>query len=595
MKILNKQISLLNTFDMKKFKEYPKTIFVLFAGLMFVLASCMDHLDYQPKGVVTEDDLDNPEGAELLVTAAYAQLGSSDWGFASHTTNWLYGSVRSDDAYKGGGSTADQGGMDRYERFQFILTDQGEQHNVWIAFYEAISRANRALALINTLDEVEYPLKIERQAEMRFLRAHNYFRLVMFFKNVPWIDEIVELDEIPTISNREFTQDELWDKIAEDFQFGVDNLPEVQNQVGRASSVAAAAYLARTRLFQAYEQDELHNVVNINNSHLEEVIQMADFVINSGKHDLAGDYAENFLAEYDNGPESVFAIQHSQDDGTEEGRLNFEHGLNYNMAPGYGCCWFHVPSHNMVNAFQTSDEGLPLFNTFNNVMISAPEDYIENNFDPRLSHTVGIPGHPYKYDPEFIYSTSWARAPEIYGHHSNMKDVQHPESSALRPFGPFFGSTKNVDIIRYSEVLLMKAEALIELNRENEALPYINEIRERAANSTSRVLNADGSEPATYNVQTYQPGVNIDWNQSNAREALRWERRLEYAMESWRFFDLVRWGIAAETLNSYFDVERTRRSFLNDALFQKNRDEYLPIPQQEIDLSEGLYQQNPNY
>lgn len=593
--MLNKNNSLKSLVNMKNITEYPIIKLVLLAGFMMVLYSCDDHLDYQPKGVVTEDDLQNPEGAELLVTAAYAQLGNSDWAFASHTTNWLYGSVRSDDAYKGGGSTADQGGMDRYERFRFILNDQGEQHNVWIAFYEAISRANRALALINTLDESVYPLKVERQAEMRFLRAHSYFRLVMFYKNVPWIDENAENVDIPTISNREFTQDELWNKIAEDFQFGVDNLPDSQTQVGRASAVSAAAYLARTRIFQAYEQDENHNVVNINNSRLEEVVQLTDYVINSGKHRLAEDYAENFLAEYDNGPESVFAIQHSQDDGTEEGRLNFEHGLNYNMAPGYGCCWFHVPSHNMVNAFQTSDDGLPLFDTFNDGMISAPEDYIENNFDPRISHTVGIPGHPYKYDSEFIYSAGWSRAPEIYGHHSNMKDVQHPDSPALRPFGPFFGSTKNVDIIRYSEVLLMKAEALIELGRENEALPYINMIRERAANSTERVLNADGSEPASYNVQTYQPGVNINWNQSTAREALRWERRMEYAMESWRFFDLVRWGIAAETLNNYFEVERTRRSFLNEAFFQQNRDEYLPIPQQEINLSEGLYQQNPGY
>ena len=185
---------------MNKIKEFPVIKLVMFVSLFIILYSCSDTLDYQPKGVVTEADLQGPEGAELLATAAYAQLGNSDWAFASHTTNWLYGSVRSDDAYKGGGSTADQGGMDRYERFRFILNDQGEQHNVWIAFYEAISRANRALALINTIDEADYPLKVERQAEMRFLRAHNYFRLVMFYKNVPWIDENVENDEIPSIS-----------------------------------------------------------------------------------------------------------------------------------------------------------------------------------------------------------------------------------------------------------------------------------------------------------------------------------------------------------------------------------------------------------
>ena len=578
-----------------KLISYKHFVTIVLAVFCLGIMSCENHLDYEPKGIVNQSDVQDADGAELLVTAAYASLGNSDWQ-TSHSTNWLYGSVRSDDAYKGGGSTADQGEIDRYERFSFILVDQGYQHRAWQHLYMAISRANRALNVIKTLDESEYPLKTEREAEMRFLRAHNYFRLAIFFKNIAWIDDAVEVEEISNVSNREFTQDEIWDKIAAEFQFAMDNLPDEQQQVGRVSAVAAAAYLARVRLYQAYEQDEQHNVVNINSNRLEQVVAAADYVINSGQHSLYDDYAKNYITEFDNGPESIFAIQRSVDDGTGGGgRMDYDHGLNYNMSPRYGCCWFHVPSHNVVNAFKTSDKGVPLFDSYNSEMVDEPSDYLENNFDPRLSHTVGIPGHPFKYDPDFIYDESWARAPEIYGTHSVMKDVQHPDNADTRAWGPFWGSGKNTDILRYSDVLLFKAEALIELGRQSEALPLINMIRNRSANSTDRVRYADGTAPVNYNIQPYQDGVNINWTQENAREALRWERRLEFATESWRFFDLVRWGVADEVLNEYFEVERTRRSFLQDAFFQKNKNEYLPIPQQEIVLSEGLYQQNPGY
>ena len=582
---------------MRNFKFTTLSTAFAWVVLAVVSYSCTEnYLDVKPQGVVSFDDIDNPEGAELLATAAYASLGNDARDFSSYSVNWLWGSIRSDDAYKGGGSTADGGARVHYELFSTIRNDLLPQHRAWIRLYEAVSRANSALSVINDLDQAEYPMKVQRQAEMRFLRAHFYFRLAIIYKNVPWIDETVAEEDYLTISNRELTQDQLWEKIAEDFQFARDNLPDIQEQVGRASAVAAAAYLARTRLYQAYEQDEQHNVVNINATRLEQVIEAADYVINSGKHSLFDDYAKNFLWEYENGTESVFAIQYSIDDGTPNGgRLDYAHGLTYNMSPEYGCCWFHVPSNNMVNAFKTGADGLPLNDTFNDEIVDDSLDYFNNSFDPRLSHSVGIPGHPFKYDPEFIYQEGWARAPEIYGYHSAMKEIQHFSSPSYRPYGPFHASSKNYDIIRYDDVLLMKAEALIELGRHSEALPIINMIRNRAANSTDRISYANGLPPANYNIEPYQDGVNINWTQENAREALRWERRLEFAMEGWRFFDLVRWGIAAEVLNDYLEIERSRRLHLNVAQFQKNKNEYVPIPEQEIVLSEGLYQQNPGY
>jgi hypothetical protein len=215
--------------------------------------------------------------------------------------------------------------------------------------------------------------------------------------------------------------------------------------------------------------------------------------------------------------------------------------------------------------------------------------------DPRIDHTIGIQGHPFKYNPNILYNHSWERIAALYGGFGNMKEQQEATSPSFKKVGPFFGSAKNIDIIRYADVLLWKAEALIELNRFNEALPLINQVRTRAKNSTQRTRFANGTAPSNYRANEYAPGVNITWNQANARKALQWERRLEFAMESPRFFDLVRWGIAAETLNAYLAVEKTRRTFLSAAAFTKGRDEYFPIPQREIDFTKGLYKQNPGY
>lgn len=557
------------------------------------LCSCKHYLDYVPAGTVTADFLNNPQGAELLVTAAYASLGNGDE--YSSVSDWIWGGIRSDDAYKGGASTGDQTQLDQLERFSFITVDQSYIQNVWINNYAAIARANAALKVINNLTVDQYPLKAQRQAEMRFLRAHFYFWLVENFKNVPWIDETLTSSEIENVSNRKFNRDSLYDKIAADFQFGVDHLPEIQSQVGRPTRFAAEAYLAKTRLYQAYVQDDLNNAVSINPSRLEEVIALTNSVIGSGRYKLNDDFAENFLYEYENGPESIFAIQFSKNDGTPIGREDWSHNLNYSMAKVYGCCSFSRPTDNLVNAFKTGKDGLPLFDSYNDSVVSGPQSFIDNSFDPRLDHTVGIPGHPFKYNPALICDSTWGRAAEVYGYYSTMKEIMPPGSPALVRNGSRFGSEKNLDILRYDDILLWKAEALIELGRQAEALPLINQIRERAANSTGRLKMADGSSISNYNIQLYIDGVNCNWTQDYARKALRWERRLEFAMEDSRFFDLVRWGIAAETLNSYFKVESTRHPFLKTAQFQKNRNEYLPIPQNEITLSKGLYQQNPGY
>lgn len=564
-------------------------IILLIISTLF--SGCKKFLDYSPKGTLTEDQLKQANQVNNFVTAAYASLGN-DYNDAPISSMWVWGSMRSDDAYKGGGGVANRTEYNQLEQYNLITVTHTSSNIVWNILYNGIARVNTALKGLENLTETEFPLKKQRQGEMRFLRGHFHFILKQLFKNIPFADDKTANDSLRYVSNRQYTNDQLWNKIAEDFQFAVDNLPPDQTEKGRANKYSAFAYLAKVRLYQAYEQDEQHKVVNINQQRLNEVVALTDNLINSGKYNLFDDFAKNFTFEFENGIESIFAVQYSINDGTSAGRLNMGTNLNYNMAAQYGCCWFHVPSQNLVNSFKTDANGWPMFNTFNDTEMKDSIDFRTNSVDPRLDHTVGIPGHPFKYKTDFIYQRVWARVPEVYGYFSTMKEVSPPDCSCLQKVGPYFGSSKNTDIIRYDDVLLMKAEALIELGRHVEALPIINQIRVRAKNSTGRLKYANGTFASNYRIEPYSSS---NWTHDFARQASRWERRLEFAMESPRFFDLVRWGIAAETLNGYLTVEKTRYSFLQNASFTKGRDEYLPIPQAQINLTEGLYKQNPGY
>lgn len=580
--------------------KYINKIFTGVIVILFLFSCSNDFLEYEPQGVLSGDNVATAENAESLVIAAYAGIGNEEM-IGPLTNQWVYGSVRSDDAYKGGGGRGDVDVIDKYEQYYLTIPDMGDMMapRTWTNFYKAISRANFALSVINEIPDAEYSDKTLRQAELRFLRAHSHFMLKLIFKKIPYITEELTQEEKLLVSN-DIPNEELWNKIAEDFLFAYNNLPQSQEQIGRADRNAAAAYLAKLRLYQAYEQNDQHQVTTINSSRLQEVIGYVDEITGS----LEPDFGYNFLYGFDNGPESIWAVQFSVNDGTTVGRLGFVTGLNSPHGnPLYGCCGFHLASQNMVNAFQTDDNGLPLLDTFNDSDIfdtvetdgtSTPSPGL--TIDPRLDHTVGIPGRPFKYrntlneNGDMIYNFSWARDPGVYGYFGNMKEQQAPDCSCYVKEGPFIGTSKNVDFIRYADVLLWKAEALIQLGKWDEALPIINQVRTRAANSTFLPLNAGATD--IYNIGTYAafPTKKFAWN------ALKFERRLEFAMEGARWYDLVRWGEAGTVLNAYLEKEKTRRDFLSNALFTSGRDEYYPIPQREIDFTGGeLYVQNPGY
>ena len=573
-----------------------KIISILITAIFLSLSACQDYLDVNPFGTLSEAQVVIPENADALVIAAYASIGNDFW-FGPLTSMWIYGSVRSDDAYKGAGST---NCLPEIHSFEVYTQTQAEQAGVqwflpstWEGYYEIIGRVNFALRALNQFTEAEVPNRSVRIGEMRFLRGHAHFMAKRIWKHIPYIDESLTDDQIKETSNRVFTSDELWDKIAEDFQAAVNSVPAAQPEVGRANQLAAKAYLAKTRLYQAYEQNDQHQVTNINQSRLNEVVSLLGDVIASGQYSLNDDFAKNFLFGFDNGPESIFAVQYSISDGTPFGRLQMGTSLSYSQAPQYGCCWFHIPSGNMVAAFRTDANGLPLFDTFNDVF-PTDDDLTPSGVtvDPRIDHTIGIQGHPFKYQPDILYDHSWESGNALYGGYGNMKEQQSADCSCFFKRGPFYGTSVDLRVIRYADVLLMQAEALIELGRHAEARPLINQIRERAANSTGRTKHADGSDPSNYLIGQYD-GSN--WTQDYARRALQWERRMEFAMEGDRFFDLVRWGIAEPVLNAYLEKEKTIRNHLSVAQFTAGRGEYYPLPQIEIDFTKGLYVQNNGY
>jgi hypothetical protein len=544
---------------------------------VFTFYSCQDFLEVPSYGILTEDNLTGVKQIENEVVSAYAAIGNDE--INRPLSLWNYGNVRSDDAYKGGNDQNDGDFLHFLEISSPSIGNETWYTDVfWYRNYVAISRANFALRLLNNVSDEDMPNKKIRMAEMRFLRGHMHFIQKIIFKMVPYIDESMSAEDIANVSNVKYINDELWQKIAEDFQYAYENLPASQTEVGRANKYAAAAYLAKVYLYKAYRQDEMHNVISVDAADLQKVLDFTADVMTS-TYRLENDFAYNFLpGEYENGPECLFAIQYSTDDGTTYGRLNMGNALT-TPTPGGD---FNKPSQDLVNAFKTSN-GLPVFDTYN----TADYNETTDKTDPRLFHTVAIPGKPYKYT-NVNYEQNQSRNPGMYGYYSSLKENVDPASEYYVKTGPWNANTKNNIVIRFADVLLMRAEALIETGNYAAALPLINQVRNRAKVSTGLI----GFAATKMNIQIYQDGVNCTWNQDYARKALRWERRLEFAMEGSRFFDLVRWGIADSVINAYYLNQAPTHTFFQGAQFTKNKNEYVPIPIQQINFSKGIYQQN---
>ena len=582
-----------------------KLKYILASLCVAMTTGCTDNfLDNAPQGSLSDGVMNSPEAIDLLVNAAYASL----YGMTNEqgdpcmrpTTNWSYGEVRADNAYKGGGGEGDVWDVHAMETFQ-LQSNNGNLDGKWFNLYSLISRCNSALRVLKAADPNEYKDRDMRIAEVKVIRAHHYFELVRLFNKVPYIDEDLKVSEYVDVPNDQFTRKEHLARIAGDLLDAAEDLPEKQGEVGRINRNIALAYAAKVKLYEAYEQDEqTHVVTGVNKQLLREVVDLIDEVKG---YDLLTDFQQLDMIAYENGPESVFSVQYSMNDGSSDGgRINWSNLLN---SPGgnspYHGDGFFLPSQDLINAYQTDENGLPVFDYQSRPDYGVVEfidethqklSNTEPTVDPRLDFVVGRPTITYKTYRE-TPCQSWVRDRGVYGHNCAKRFWVSPESPDMIKGWPWGASELNWQIIRYADLLLYKAEALIELGEDLEtARQLINRVRQRAMDSEYvKDFNNPEKDAANYKIGLYPAE---GWTQDYARQALRTEMRLEKALEGERFFDLVRWGIAQDVMTRYFEAEKDQRVYYQVAKFDAG-EEYFPIPVAQYNFSLGRYTQNYGY
>lgn len=606
---------------------YNKWSFALAMIVVFLVSSCKDYLDKKPIGSLSESNVTTKAGVNAVLIGAYSLLDGqvglafantnvTGYTYAAAASNWIYGSIVADDSYKGSTPT-DQPPMVLLATWSKSTATTTYMNFKWQIVYSGVQRANDVIRLLPKVSELSDAEKKVLQSEARFLRAHFHMEAQKMWNNPPYVDETISFESgSEPVSNVDASGNfiNIWPKIEADLQFAIDNLPATQTQVGRVNKWAAMAYLAKAHIFQ----DKYTTAKPL----LENLI--ANGVTAGGKKYVLVNFQDNFNAQTKNSAESVFACQMSVNDGSQlNGNfgdvLNFPNGTG---APG-GCCGFNNPSFNLANAYKTDANGLPLLDTWDNgAVVSDPANLYTGTLDPRVDLTIGRPGIPYlDWGP---HTTAWIRDLAVNGIFNPRKNVY-----AKSQFGTlssnetaFWGATQinanNYTFIRFADIILWAAECEAEVGSLDKAQEYVNQIRNRAADPTGWVYKDATYSAATskyspqttpadnYKINPYPAGAFTAGGKDYARKAIRFERRLELAMEGHRFFDLQRWdngtGYMANTLNTYQSVEKLRKSFFYvnpTAQFTKGVNEFYPLPQAQIDIQNSggkiSLKQNPGY
>jgi hypothetical protein len=585
-----------------KNNQILKRIALVSVSAFMLTFACKDQfLEVLPTGSLAQAQLTSKAGVEGTLIGAYSALAAKNFTQVAASNNWLWGSILGGENNKGT-DPGDFSAINPMQRFETSPT-QGEVNGTWQAKYEGIARSNATINLANASTVLSAADKTRIIGEARFLRANFYFELKRLFNSVPYIDETLDygkgVEKVPNTPD-------IWGKIEADFKFAYDNLPETSSAAGRANKWAAGAYLAKTYLYQNKFADA---------KALFTTVITSGKTTNGKKYGLVTKFADAFNAAYDNNEESVFAIQSSMNTGNVNNSNAFD-VLNYpyNTGPdGPGnCCGFFMPSFSLANSYRTTAKGLPILTeqADGTPDYSLPANAVKHDYDvestspfkedagpldPRIDHTIGRRGIQYLDWVEHP-GKNWIRNQSYAGVYSPKKFVyyQTQENSLTDGSGWTRGyATMNYNIIRFSDVLLMAAEAEIEAGSLTAALGYINQVRNRAANPATFVKNKKtGLDEANYVISPYPAFA----DKAEAIKAVRLERMLELATEGHRFFDLVRWGIAAKALNPYLAYEgKILVTMFGGSKFTTGR-EFLPIPQAQIDITGStILKQNPSY
>jgi len=543
------------------------------------------------------------KGVNALLIGAYAALDGQDYdeaagniqslgggnAWACAPSNWLFGSVAGGDAHKGSDG-GDQIVMIPILNFS-VASNNSLLDDKWKAVYEGITRCNFVLKTLEQVKDMSNDEKTNVKAQARFLRGHYYFTIKRMFNNLPWIDETsTDLKPINTV--------DIWPKIEDDFRFAYDSLPSTQTDIGRANKWAAGAYLAKTYLFEKKYSDAepvFTDVITNGNTS------------NGLTYDLNPSFEDNYRPSQETAnPEAIFVVENAANaipgsisKANQGDMLNFPYGTGI----PFTCCGFFQPSIDLVNSYRTDANGLPYLDDYNSHPVKNDQGLLSTdpftpdagNLDPRLDWTVGRRGIPY-LDYGVHPGNDWIRAQSYAGPFSPIKNVWWNVSTNTdgdnSQWAP--GSAINVFVIRFADVLLMAAEVEAQQGNLDVAEGYVNRVRHRIADrpgswvhtyvdDTNPAAGFTNTPAANYKISPYPNGAFTD--KDFALKAIYFERKLELGMEGYRFFDLARWGLAATTLNNYFQFESQYTTDVVGGKFTANKNEYWPIPLNQIDLT----------
>ncbi len=563
---------------------------ILIVALIITGVSC-SKFEIKPKGQANIDQLTNKAGINTLLIGTYAcvdgtMLNNAVAAWASSISNWVWGSVASDDARKGS-SLGDQAPINPIEYFYVDAANTYVNHR-WNSYFEAITRANEVLRTLPNVTDMTAEEKTQAEAQAKFLRAHFYFYLTIVYNKVPYIDENTAA---PGAVKNDHA---VWPEMETDMKFAVDNLPPSWGDKGRVTQWAAKTYLARIYMFQ---------------KKFDLALPLLKDVYENGGFSLMDSYEKNYRIVNNNNDESIWEVQYAVNDGASGSpNANWGDGLVFpHGTAGLGIQGaFFQATHNFVSAFRVDNNGLPLLNDTYSVDDILPYSktgaavLYTNPVDPRLDHTVGRPGVPFLDYGVNHGGDSWVVDAVNMGPYNYKKNMfLKSEASSATTTGWMTGlNPNNYRIFKLGHVILWLAECEAEASTGslNNATTLVNLIRNRAKQSEV-VRFDDGTPAANYKVEPY---ATTFADKDYALKAIRTELRLEFGMEGMRFFDLVRWGIADEVMNKYFEVEGTVMPPLTGMSFTKNKHEIWPIPLLQIDLSEkvdgkSVLEQNPGY